>query len=116
NRAMFMELLSLATEAARRRGGKLAVLFIDLDRFKMINDTLGHGAGDVLLREVSARLKECLGPGDVLARLGGDEFVVLLQDAAAADAVASIARSILSAAMRPVLILGRECRVTASVG
>ena len=80
NRELFMQLLGLSIETARRYGRKLAVLFIDLDRFKVINDTLGHEAGDVLLREVAARLRECLRASDVVARLGGDEFVVLLQE------------------------------------
>ena len=116
NRVMFVELLNLAVETARRHDRKLAVLFIDLDRFKVINDTLGHDAGDVLLREVATRLRESLRASDVVARLGGDEFVVLVQEIAAIDEVTRIARNILSAAMRPVMILGRECRVTASVG
>jgi diguanylate cyclase (GGDEF)-like protein/PAS domain S-box-containing protein len=116
NRAMFSQLLSLATETARRYDRRFAVLFIDLDRFKVINDTLGHEAGDVLLREMGARLKECLRASDVVARLGGDEFVVLVQEVTDAAQVSAIARSILSIVMRPVMILGQECRVTASIG
>jgi diguanylate cyclase (GGDEF)-like protein/PAS domain S-box-containing protein len=116
NRAMFGQLLSLAIETARRYDRKFAVLFIDLDRFKVINDTLGHEAGDVLLREMGARLKECLRASDVVARLGGDEFVVLIQEVADASQVSTVARNILSAVMKPVMILGQECRVTASVG
>jgi diguanylate cyclase (GGDEF)-like protein/PAS domain S-box-containing protein len=116
NRAMFTELLSLATETARRYKRTFAVLFVDLDRFKVINDTLGHEAGDVLLREISARLKDCVRASDVVARLGGDEFVVLLQEVSGETQVGSIARNILSAVMKPVVILGHECRVTASIG
>jgi diguanylate cyclase (GGDEF)-like protein/PAS domain S-box-containing protein len=116
NRVMFNELLSLAIESARRYERKFAVLFIDLDRFKLINDTLGHQAGDVMLKEMSARLKDCLRASDVVARLGGDEFVVLVQEAHGADQVATVARKILSAAMAPMEILGQECRVTASIG
>jgi diguanylate cyclase (GGDEF)-like protein/PAS domain S-box-containing protein len=116
NRAMFGQLLNLAIETARRYDRKFAVLFIDLDRFKVINDTLGHEAGDVLLREMSARLKECLRASDVVARLGGDEFVVLVQEVADTSQVSSVARNILSAVMKPVMILGQECRVTASIG
>jgi diguanylate cyclase (GGDEF)-like protein/PAS domain S-box-containing protein len=115
NRLMFMQLLGLSIETARRHGRKLAVLFIDLDRFKIINDTLGHEAGDVLLREISARLRECLRAADVVARLGGDEFVVLLQEVDEARA-AAVAREILAVLMKPVVILGQECRVTASIG
>jgi diguanylate cyclase (GGDEF)-like protein/PAS domain S-box-containing protein len=116
NRAMFAQVLHLAVESARRYDRKIAVLFIDLDRFKIINDTLGHDAGDVLLREMSARLKDCLRSSDVVARLGGDEFVVLVQEIHEETQVGLIARNILSAAMKPVVILGQECRVTASVG
>jgi len=116
NRVMFVELLNVAIETARRHDGKLAVLFIDLDRFKIINDTLGHDAGDLLLREMASRLRECLRASDVVARLGGDEFVVLVQEIADANEVSQIARSILSAAMKPVALMGTECRVTASVG
>ena len=112
---MFMQLLGLSIETARRYGRTLAVLFIDLDRFKVINDTLGHEAGDVLLREIGVRLRECLRAADVVARLGGDEFVVLLQEVDQARA-AAVSRDILGVVMKPVVILGQECRVTASVG
>jgi diguanylate cyclase (GGDEF)-like protein/PAS domain S-box-containing protein len=116
NRVMFTQLLGLSIETARRYGRRLAVLFIDLDRFKVINDTLGHEAGDVLLREVAARLRECLRASDVVARLGGDEFVVLLQEVNDPAQAAAVARNILAVVMKPVVILGQECRVTASVG
>jgi diguanylate cyclase (GGDEF)-like protein/PAS domain S-box-containing protein len=116
NRVMFAQLLNLSLETARRYGRKLAVLFIDLDRFKVINDTLGHEAGDVLLREIGARLRECLRAADVVARLGGDEFVVLLLEIDDPAQAAAVARDILGVVMRPVAILGQECRVTASIG
>ena len=106
----------MSIETARRYGRKLAVLFIDLDRFKVINDTLGHEAGDVLLREMGARLRECLRASDVVARLGGDEFVVLLQEIDDPAQAAAVARNILTVVMKPVVILGQECRVTASIG
>jgi diguanylate cyclase (GGDEF)-like protein/PAS domain S-box-containing protein len=116
NRVMFNQLLGLSIETARRYGRKLAVLFIDLDRFKIINDTLGHEAGDVLLRELGARLRESLRASDVVARLGGDEFVVLLPEISDPEQAAAVARNILSVVMKPVVILGQECRVTASIG
>src|SRR5688572_13435676 len=116
NRVMFTQLLGLSIETARRYGRRLAVLFVDLDRFKVINDTLGHEAGDVLLREVAARLRECLRASDVVARLGGDEFVVLLQEISDPAQAAAVARNILNVVMKPVVILGQECRVTASIG
>lgn len=116
NRVMFGETLALAMAQSKRHQRKLAVLFIDLDRFKAINDTLGHQAGDMLLREVAARLKSILRSDDVIARLGGDEFVVLLQEIEDPLQVATVCRKILSAAVKPVMVKGHECRVTASVG
>ncbi|OGI67645.1 MAG: diguanylate cyclase, partial [Candidatus Muproteobacteria bacterium RBG_16_60_9] len=116
NRVMFNELLRLAVETGKRYERKFAVLFIDLDRFKFINDTLGHEAGDVLLKEMSARFKECLRASDVVARLGGDEFVVLVQEVSDLAQVTTVARKVLSAAIKPVEILGQDCRVTASIG
>jgi diguanylate cyclase (GGDEF)-like protein/PAS domain S-box-containing protein len=116
NRAMFVQLVSLASENAKRRQSKIAVLFVDLDRFKVVNDTLGHEAGDILLREMASRFRECLRGGDVVARLGGDEFVVLLHDVSDQAQVGAVARHLLSAIMRPIEIQGQECRVTASIG
>lgn len=116
NRAMFNHLLGMAIPAAQRYQRSFAVLFIDLDRFKFINDTLGHEAGDKLLTEVSLRFRETLRPDDVVARLGGDEFVVLLREVSDVDHIALVARKLLSAAIKPVELLGRECRVTASIG
>jgi diguanylate cyclase (GGDEF)-like protein/PAS domain S-box-containing protein len=116
NRAFFAQLAKLSLESVKRRNGKIAVLFVDLDRFKVINDSLGHDAGDVLLCEMATRFRECLHGSDVVARLGGDEFVVLLPDVSDDAQPAIVARSLLSAAMRPVEIHQRECRVTASIG
>ncbi|OGA08077.1 MAG: diguanylate cyclase [Betaproteobacteria bacterium RIFCSPHIGHO2_12_FULL_69_13] len=116
NRTMFSQLLNLALETARRYRRKFAVLFIDLDRFKVINDSLGHEAGDTLLQETATRLKKVLRSSDIVARLGGDEFVVLLQEVKGAEQVAAAARKILSAVIKPMQILGQECRVTASIG
>jgi diguanylate cyclase (GGDEF)-like protein/PAS domain S-box-containing protein len=116
NRTMFSQLVNVAIPAARRYQRKFAVLFIDLDRFKLVNDTLGHEAGDKLLQEIAMRFTGCLRESDVVARLGGDEFVVLLQEVGVAEQVATVARKILSAAMKPVLIMAQECRVTASIG
>ena len=78
NRSLFSKHLHQALDMARRYGGSPAVLFVDLDRFKNINDTLGHEAGDLLLQEMAKRFRSCLRESDVVARLGGDEFVVLL--------------------------------------
>jgi diguanylate cyclase (GGDEF)-like protein/PAS domain S-box-containing protein len=116
NRAMFSEVLNLAIQNARRYNRNFAVLFIDLDRFKNINDTLGHDAGDKLLQEMGTRLTHTVRASDVVARLGGDEFVVLVQEVAEPKQVAAVARKILSALVEPMSIQGQECRVTASIG
>ncbi|MBU2886209.1 EAL domain-containing protein [Gilvimarinus agarilyticus] len=116
NRAMFFETLDLAIDSALRNRRKLAVLFIDLDRFKNINDTLGHNAGDTLLVEMSSRLSTSLRSCDVVARLGGDEFAILIQDITDPEQVAKVARKVINATASPATILGQECRVTASIG
>ena len=87
NRSMFSQCLSHALAQARRNGMQLAVLFIDLDRFKNINDTLGHEAGDSVLKEIAERLHECLRESDTVGRLSGDEFVVVARGNAAVDAL-----------------------------
>jgi len=116
NRVMFAELLNHVLALARRNQRKFAVLFIDLDRFKFINDSLGHEAGDALLCEVAKRLKESLRASDIVARLGGDEFVMLLQDLGNSEQAGIIARKLLSAVIKPIELNGQECRVTASIG
>ena len=116
NRVMFSHLINLGIPLAARNNRNFAVLFIDLDRFKFVNDTLGHDAGDGLLQEVTRRFKHTLRASDVIARLGGDEFVVLIHDMTDANQAATVARKLLVAAMEPVTLLGQECRVTASIG
>jgi diguanylate cyclase (GGDEF)-like protein/PAS domain S-box-containing protein len=116
NRSTFTELLALACETARRNCERVAVLFVDLDRFKIINDTLGHEAGDATLREAARRLRSCVRASDVVARLGGDEFVVLLQNVAAPAAAGKVASNILAALEAPVVIRGEPCTVSASIG
>lgn len=116
NRFMFNEMLSSTIAAAKRYQRRFAVLFIDLDRFKNINDTLGHDAGDELLKTMAQRLTECLRESDVVARMGGDEFVILIQEIEDPDRVAKVARKVLAATIKPVLILEQECRVTTSIG
>ena len=116
NRVLFTQLLNHALETARRHERQLAVLFIDLDRFKIINDTLGHEAGDQLLGVVAQRLKQALRGSDIVARLGGDEFVVLLEETQSTAGVAVVAQALLSTIVKPLDIGGRECRVTASIG
>jgi len=116
NRAMFSDVLNLALQNARRYNRTFAVLFIDLDRFKIINDSLGHEAGDKLLLEMGRRLTQTVRSSDFVARLGGDEFVVLVQGASESKQVEAVARKILSALIKPIFIREQECRVTASIG
>jgi len=116
NREMFNELLRHAIEAAYRHQRQFAVLFIDLDRFKVINDSLGHDAGDILLIEIAGRLRQSLRASDVVARLGGDEFVVILEETAERDDVERIARNVLSVLSQPSQLSGHECHTTASIG
>ncbi|OGP66594.1 MAG: hypothetical protein A2W27_08005 [Deltaproteobacteria bacterium RBG_16_44_11] len=116
NRLMFSQLLNHAIQSAKRYKRQLAVFFIDLDRFKTINDTLGHDAGDQLLQEIAIRFKQSLRAADVIARLGGDEFVILIEEVSDSKQVATVAHKILAAAIKPIVLLGEECRVTASIG
>ncbi|MFA5321277.1 MAG: PAS domain S-box protein [Smithella sp.] len=116
NRLMFNQLLNQAIQSAKRNKKQLAVFFIDLDRFKIINDTLGHEAGDQLLQEIAKRFRQSLRAVDVVGRLGGDEFVILIEDFNDTSQVAKIAHKILSVAIKPLVIIGEECRVTASIG
>jgi diguanylate cyclase (GGDEF)-like protein len=116
NRSLFNKLLSQAIRQAQRNEGQLAVAFIDLDRFKQINDTLGHEAGDAVLKEVASRLKACLRGSDTVARLGGDEFVVLLTQLQEVRSAATVAQKIITAIAKPFMLLGQEFRVTASIG
>ncbi|MDB5972012.1 MAG: diguanylate cyclase [Hydrocarboniphaga sp.] len=116
NRSLFSKLLIQSVSEAQRYERRLAVLFLDLDRFKHINDTLGHEAGDHLLQEVATRLRACLRDSDAAARLGGDEFVVLLPELDEEKYIALVAQKILTAIARPVMLLGQEFRITASIG
>jgi diguanylate cyclase (GGDEF)-like protein len=116
NRSMFSKFLSQSISEAHRYKRHLAVAFLDLDRFKQINDTLGHEAGDQLLQEVAIRLKGCIRDSDTVARLGGDEFVVLLPELQDEKYAALVAQKILAAAAKPFTLMGQEFRVTASIG
>ncbi|MDM7985751.1 MAG: EAL domain-containing protein [Smithella sp.] len=116
NRLMFSQLLDHAIHSAQRYKKQLAVLFIDLDRFKTINDSLGHDAGDQLLKEIALRLRKSLRNVDVVGRLGGDEFIVLIEDLQEIKQLEIIAHKILATVIKPMVLLGEECRVTASIG
>jgi diguanylate cyclase (GGDEF)-like protein/PAS domain S-box-containing protein len=117
NRALFMDRLSQVFHRAQRRAEHVfAVLFLDLDRFKVINDALGHVAGDKLLVTLARRLEECLRPGDTVARLGGDEFVILLGDIGEGRDAVVVAERIQEEVARPVPLSGQEVFTSASIG
>jgi diguanylate cyclase (GGDEF)-like protein/PAS domain S-box-containing protein len=117
NRALFMELLGQALDRSRRHPDRLfAVLFLDIDRFKVVNDSLGHQIGDQLLVAISRRIESCLRGGDVIARLGGDEFTILLNDLSEVSRASLIAQRIHDVLRRPFAPEGHEVSVTASIG
>jgi diguanylate cyclase (GGDEF)-like protein len=116
NRALFMDRLAHALTRAERSGGNLAVLFLDLDRFKILNETLGHEVGDRLLLEVGHRIAACLRPEDTVARLGGDEFGLLLEEAADLSAATALAERVSAEIQRPFVVEGRDVLISASIG
>jgi diguanylate cyclase (GGDEF)-like protein len=116
NRAVAEDRLEQALARAERRRKQFAVFCIDLDGFKSINDELGHDAGDEILRDVSARLRNGLRHSDTLARMGGDEFLVLIEDCAGPSAAQAVAQSLISALQEPFLLDKRQLRVSASIG
>jgi diguanylate cyclase (GGDEF)-like protein/PAS domain S-box-containing protein len=116
NRVLLQDRLSLALATARRHHAMLALLYIDLDHFKQVNDTLGHHAGDALLKEVAARLVRCVRGADTVSRNGGDEFLVLLADVGGSEQAAHVAGSILRALAPPCEVNGHQLPVSASIG
>ncbi len=116
NRGIFNERLQQALAQAVRFERSLALLFIDLDGFKLVNDTFGHSAGDTMLIEIAARLRATLREGDVIARMGGDEFVVLVEEFGEAVQIGEVAKKVLDTVSRPVMLQGQECQVTTSIG
>ncbi len=116
NRTLLRDRLGQAMNDARRRGAKLAVLFLDLDRFKTVNDSLGHETGDKLLKSVATRLRESMRDSDTISRQGGDEFLLVLRDASDAAAVARVAEKLLDTVAKPYAIGEYELHITPSVG
>ena len=116
NRVLLGEHVRLALDRARRNGGHVALLFVDLDRFKIINDSLGHGAGDKVLLEVAQRLSRCVRDSDLVARLGGDEFVILLDSVHDGAHVRYTARRMLEGIREPIVLAGDNYQVGASIG
>jgi diguanylate cyclase (GGDEF)-like protein/PAS domain S-box-containing protein len=121
NRRLLLERLRLALAAGNRSGRMRAVLFVDLDNFKTLNDTLGHQIGDMMLQEAARRLAACIREADTVGRLGGDEFVLMLEDLSetpedAAAQAKAVGEKILSTITEPYVLDGRECRSSASIG
>ena len=121
NRRLLLERLRQTMASSRRSGRQRALLFIDLDNFKQLNDTLGHNIGDLLLREAGRRLRDCIRAADTAARVGGDEFVVIVEDLSghaeeAASQAKTVAEKILARLDEPYTLAGRTCTSTASVG
>lgn len=116
NRLLLMDRIKLAIKHAQRNRNCLAVLFLDMDNFKLVNDTFGHAVGDQLLQEIALRLTSCVRKSDTVARLGGDEFVLLLPQIANPDSAAVIAENIIRTVVKSWVYKGQELVVCASVG
>ena len=116
NRVLFRDRLNQGLSLARRNEWLLAVLFVDLDNFKTINDTLGHTVGDLLLQEVARRIASCLRDADTVGRLGGDEFGIILPEIGSSEDAAMVAGKVIESCARPYLIEGHELFSSASVG
>lgn len=116
NRALLMDRMTVSLARARRYHTKAALMFVDLDGFKPVNDTLGHETGDILLKQIAKKLMSCERESDTAARIGGDEFVLLLSDISDREAVAAVAKKILTSLSEPTIINGEEVTVGASIG
>jgi diguanylate cyclase (GGDEF)-like protein/PAS domain S-box-containing protein len=116
NRSLFHDRLGQVLERARRYKNNSALMFIDLDRFKTINDSFGHTAGDELLREVAKRLLSCVRGSDTVSRLGGDEFTIIIPDVETTIAISKVAGKIIQIMAKPVMLQGQEVIITPSIG
>jgi diguanylate cyclase (GGDEF)-like protein len=116
NRTLFMDRFQLCLLTAERNGEALALLYVDLDDFKAINDQLGHDAGDEVLRESASRMRDLLRSNDTVCRWGGDEFLILLPNAAGVPGVSAIAKRLIARITTPMTYNGNTCQVSASVG
>ena len=116
NRSLFLDRLDQNLKQSERYKRKFALLFIDLDGFKSVNDTLGHDAGDELLIRTAKRLQECVRDADTVARIGGDEFTVILSTITSVDDVQSVAQKIIRALATPFKMGNEEAQIRASIG
>jgi diguanylate cyclase (GGDEF)-like protein len=116
NRVLFHDRMQLALARVRRGQGRLSLLYLDLDKFKEVNDSYGHGIGDLLLQKVARRLEQCVRAGDTVARFGGDEFVVLLENPGLPEHSAGIVDKIRNALKEPFDLAGQEISVVPSIG
>ncbi len=116
NRVLFRDRFALATAWSERKGSRVAMLFVDLDQFKAVNDSLGHPVGDMMLQEVAQRLRACVRDTDTISRLGGDEFLMALTDVQELDAVHRIATHIVATLAQPMQLQGHVLRTTISMG
>ncbi len=116
NRYLFFDRLNVAIQQADRVGGKVGLMFLDLDRFKLINDTLGHHVGDELIKAVALRLESVIRKSDTIARLGGDEFTILVNDVQGLEEVSQLARKILGVMAKPFQLQRHELHISVSIG
>ncbi len=116
NRSLFMDRMAQSLTKARRAKQRVALLFIDVDRFKGINDSLGHQAGDLVLRTIGKRLINCVRSADTVARLGGDEFTVIIEECESVEMITNVCDRILAAAMEPILLGQTEANLSCSIG
>src|SRR5437870_1863871 len=116
NRLLFRDRISVALAHARRARRTVAIMFLDLDHFKLVNDTLGHTVGDGLLQAAAERLVSCVRSEDTVARMGGDEFTILVSDIADTRSAATVAQKVLESISRPIEVDGHELFVTTSIG
>ena len=116
NRRLFHDRIDTALARSRRKHGRMALLYIDIDDFKAVNDSLGHDAGDLLLQEIARRLERCVRKADTVARLGGDEFVVILEDIHGPDDATAVADKIHHSLLQPATIAGHLLHTQASIG
>lgn len=116
NRRLFEDRLDQAIRTTQRSGGQAALLYIDLDGFKPVNDLYGHDVGDIVLRDVAVRIQSCIRTSDTAARIGGDEFVVILQDVAGREDAQRVSQKIVDTIRQPFMVSAQECRVGVSIG